>query len=245
MDPLAAEFRLEGTNGEAVVLIHGFTGVPSHFRPLAHELNEAGWTVNVPRLAGHGTSMEDLATTGPEDWIESARRAVAEVSDHSRIHVAGLSMGGLISLILADEVGAATVATIDSPIIVRDKTFYLAPVARYFMEKVTWDEEAVPDLDEEVQPYWLTYPGFYMTNAVGLMSIMTRGVLAARSLDIPSLVVQSLADETVSPSSARILARMLGRGNRLVWLEDSLHVAVLDNERDTIADAYYELISSS
>ena len=28
LDPLADEFRFDGTNGEAVVLIHGFTGVP-------------------------------------------------------------------------------------------------------------------------------------------------------------------------------------------------------------------------
>ncbi len=88
LDPLAAAFRLEGSNGEAVVLIHGYTGTPAHFRPSAKELNAAGFTVVAPRLAGHGTSMEDMATTTARDWVESAQQAVATVSDHDRLHLA-------------------------------------------------------------------------------------------------------------------------------------------------------------
>ena len=88
MDPLAAAFRLDGSNGEAVVLIHGHTGNPAHFRPLAAELHSAGFTVTVPRLAGHGTTMEDMATTHACDWVASARSAVDDVADHSRIHLA-------------------------------------------------------------------------------------------------------------------------------------------------------------
>ena len=240
MDPLAAAFRHEGTNDQAVVLVHGFTGVPSHFRPLAAALNQAGYTVVVPRLAGHGTSMEHMEETGPADWIASAREAVAEVSSHKRVHIGGLSMGGLISLILAGEVGAATVTTINSPVVVRDKTLYAAPLGRFLLKKVMWPNADVPDLDDEVRPYWLTYPGFYTNNAVGLLSIGRRAVLSARKLEVPSLVIQSRTDESVSPRSARILKRLLGEECDLVWLENSLHVAVLDRERHRITAAMLE-----
>ena len=57
MDSLAAAFRFDGSNGEAVVLIHGFTGVPAHFRPMAHVLDDAGYGVAVPRFTGHGTQV--------------------------------------------------------------------------------------------------------------------------------------------------------------------------------------------
>ena len=242
LDPLAAAFRLEGSNGEAAVLIHGYTGTPAHFRPLAKELNAAGFTVVAPRLAGHGTSMEDMATTTARDWLESAQQAVATVSDHERVHLAGLSMGGLIALVLADSVSATTVTTINSPVIVRDKKLYITPLVQRRRQKVEWADEGPPDIDEEMHQYGLTYTGFYTKTAAGLLSLMGRGAAAARKLDIPSLVVQSLTDETVDPVSAKILHRLLGKKSRLVWLEDSLHVALLDRERDEIAAAVLALI---
>lgn len=237
MDPLAAAFRLEGSNGEAVVLIHGYTGTPAHFRPLGEELNAAGFTVVAPRLAGHGTSMEDMATTTARDWVASARQAVAAVSDHDRLHLGGLSMGGLISLVLAESEAAATVTTINSPVIVRDKKFYMTPLTRTVVKKVEWRDDGPPEIDEDMHKYWLTYTGFYTKTTGGLLSLMGRGALAARRLDIPSLVIQSRTDETVDGRSARILHRLLGDESRLVWLEDSLHVALLDGERDKIAAA--------
>lgn len=232
--PLAAEFRLEGTNGEAVVLIHGFTGVPAHFRPLGSFLNDHGYTVVAPRLAGHGMTMAELAAAGANDWIASARSTIEEVADHDRTHLAGLSMGGLISLLLATPTGAATVTTINSPIIIRDKRAYAAPIARFFVREVSWPESE-PDLDEEMEQYWMPYPGFPTRGAASLLLIGGRALWAARRLDVPALVIQSRTDETVDPRSGRILARVLGEQARSLWLENSLHVAVLDRERDVIA----------
>ncbi len=245
MDPLAAPFRLEGTNDEAVVLTHGFTGVPAHFRPLGAELNQAGYTVIAPRLAGHGTSPDDLAGTGADDWIATARAAIDEVADHRRVHLVGLSMGGLISIILAQYANAATVTTIDSPVIVRDKRFYLTPIAHRFQPMVVWPESDPPDLDDEVRPYWITYPRFPTRCAAELVSITRRAVVAAWHLDRPSLVIQSRTDESVDPVSATILERLLGRRCRLVWLQNSMHNALLDRERDVIARAVLDRVGDS
>jgi carboxylesterase len=237
MDPLAAAFRLDGTNGEAVVLIHGFTGVPAHFRPAAATFNKAGYTVNVPRLAGHGTNVSDLANTRGSDWIESAREAIDEVADHDRVHLAGLSMGGLLSLLLAVDTNAATVTTINSPAIVYDKKFYLSPIGRYFVRDVEWADTSTPALDPEVQQYWLPYESFPTRSAADLFAIIRRALWAARKITVPSLVVQSRVDETVDPRSGKILKILLGDDCRLVWLDESIHCAVLDSERDEISAA--------
>ncbi len=237
MDPLAAAFEASGTNGEAVVLIHGFTGTPAHFRPLATVLHERGYSVSVPRLAGHGTRMQDLERTSADDWIASAAAATSAVSDHQRVHLVGLSMGGLIGLLLAERTGAASVTTINSPVLVRDPTLYLTPIAHRFRPVVEWPDDGAPDLDEEMTAYWITYAGFPTRAAAQLVTIMRRGLMAARRLDRPSLVVQSRTDESVHPVSGRILRRALGRRSRLVWLRRSLHVATLDRERDAIEHA--------
>ena len=246
MSPLAAPFKTDGTNGEAVVLIHGFTGAPSHFQPMAKDLVAAGYTVTAPRLAGHGTSMEDMATTNSRDWIRSAQEAVDEVADHDRIHLAGLSMGGLIALVLARRNNAATVTTINSPVIVQDKKLYAAPLLRFFVDKVEWDDDdGDPGFDPDLTHLWLPYHGFYTRNATGLLWIGAKAVAAAARLKIPALVIQSRTDEAVRPSSALILKRLLGADCQLVWLEDSLHLSLLDAERDKITEALLNRIGST
>ena len=238
LDPLAAPFRHEGSNGEAAILIHGFTGVPAHFRPMGRFLADAGYTVVAPLLAGHGTSITDMAETGRDDWIGSAREAYAsEADNHDRVHFVGLSMGGLISIIVGREVRAATISTINSPIVFRDKKIYLAWLARAFQPEVHWDEEDPPDLDDEVQPFWLTYSGFPTKASVDLLSISRQALKAARSVRSPALVVQSLVDESVDPRSATQLAKALGPDTRLLWLESSIHNSLLDRERHQIHQA--------
>ena len=171
LDPLAGSFRHDGDNGEAVVLIHGFTGVPAHFRPLGALLNKHGYTVVAPRLAGHGTSVADLAATRGRDWIDSARQAAIDVSDHERIHLVGLSMGGLISLLLAEQTRASSVTTVNSPVIVRNKQFYASPLVRYFKPHFEWPADDPPDLEPAFLKYWLPYDGFPTKGAADLFAI--------------------------------------------------------------------------
>ena len=232
-DPLASAFSLHGSNGEAAILVHGFTGVAAHFRPLGGHLAAAGYTVSAPLLAGHGTTIEDMATTGAEDWIQSVLTGVdATRVDHDRVHLVGLSMGGLISVIIANQTGAATVTTINSPIAFRNKQIYLARFFHPFRPEVRWPETPPPDLDPEVASFSLTYDGFPTRASAHLVSISRRAHRAASKVTARSLVIQSLVDETVDPKSGTQLARALRA--RLVWLEHSRHNALLDRERDVI-----------
>lgn len=237
-DPLAAPFRLEGDNDEAVVLQHGFTSTPALFRPLATVLHDAGYTVEVPLLAGHGTSLDDMARHGWREWRDSMRRGIEQVADHRAIHLVGHSLGGLLAILLAREVGAASLATINSPVRLRDRFGHVkAPLAPFLARRqplTLWPEEGPPDLDEEVRPYWLTYPGFATARAADLFAVSLRAIRAARRVTCRSLVIQSLVDETVDPRSAFVLARALGPGCRIEWLERSFHNATLGPERDRI-----------
>jgi carboxylesterase len=245
LDPVAGPFRHEGSNGEAAILVHGFTGVPAHFRPMGEALSGAGYTVVAPLLAGHGTTIEDMAKTDRDDWIDSVRVAFESVAeDHDRIHLVGLSMGGLISIIVGAEVGAATISTINSPISFRDKKIYLAGLMHPFRPEVRWPEENPPDLDDEVKPFYLTYPGFPTKASVGLLSISRQALRTAASVGCPALVVQSLVDETVDPRSGTKLAKAFGPGTHLVWLETSRHNSLLDRERDVIHRAVLDRFTS-
>lgn len=246
LDPLCAPVALDSDSDDAIVLVHGFTGSPAHFRPMASALHERGFTVRVPRLAGHGTSLEEMATTGVDDWIASVRTTLDELNGCRRVHLAGLSMGGLISLILAAEGRATTVTTINSPIVTRTPSLFLSPIAQFVVPKVSWPGSGPPaHLEPDMARHLITYDGFMMASAAQLVGLIARGLWAARRVTVPALVVQSCTDESVCPGSARIIARALGPTTTRMWIAESIHSAVLDRERHRIEDELCDLIARS
>src|SRR5262249_50475322 len=89
-----------------VLLCHGFTAGPQSLRPWADCLAEAGLSVWLPRLPGHGTTWQEMAHTRWEDWYAELDRAFDELRAHAdEIFVMGLSMGGCLALRLAEPRG--------------------------------------------------------------------------------------------------------------------------------------------
>ena len=72
--PGAEPFSAAGGPMGALVL-HGFTGCPQSMRGLAQAFAAAGFTVELPRLPGHGTSVEDMTQYSWADWSAAASSA--------------------------------------------------------------------------------------------------------------------------------------------------------------------------
>ena len=81
------------------LVLHGFTGNPGSMRGLAEAFADAGYHVEMPRLPGHGTTVDDMITTSWPDWFGAAEAALQVVSSRSTaVVVCGLSMGGTLTL---------------------------------------------------------------------------------------------------------------------------------------------------
>ena len=77
----AEAFRFEADSQPAVLVLHGFTGSTQSMHYLGEELHRRfGFHVCGPRLAGHGTSPNDMATTGYLDWLGTAVSALKEMA---------------------------------------------------------------------------------------------------------------------------------------------------------------------
>lgn len=245
LHPLAAPFRLEGDRAESVLLLHGWTGSPAHMRDLAERLHEGEYTVVTPLLAGHGTTLEDMADTGWRDWMRSAvEPAIEIVASGDNLHLVGLSMGGLISLLLAMTLDAASVTTINAPLLVRDRRAHLAGIMRG-SKRIERSEPPVA-----APPQMRKYQQQYNGNPVGTAAELADLIRAVRRnlgrVACPALVIQSKTDETVRPRSGEIIYSRLGSSQKdLVWLEQSRHVAVIDVEREVIAAAILKHLGSA
>lgn len=233
-------FRLEGSGEEAVVLLHGFTGHPGHWLPVSEILAAKGYTVVAPLLAGHGTTTHALGKSTWKEWVDSARGATESVADHRRVHLVGLSMGGLIAILLARVTAVATLTTINAPLLLRETKAYLAPLARHVVPFVAAPTEEVPDPD--LAHLWMSQDRRSTAAADQLLRVMWHAWWQAGRLRRPSLVIQSGVDETVWPLSGRLLARRL-RADLLRI--DTRHNALLDPQREVVGRAVLDHLEAA
>ena len=74
---------------------------PLEIRALAAYVGQKGFWVYAPRLKGHGTSPDDLATRTYMDWVESVDEGYAIVAIYARgSWLAGFPREALWNLIL-------------------------------------------------------------------------------------------------------------------------------------------------
>jgi carboxylesterase len=225
------------------LLIHGFSGSPPEMRPMGEYLAEKGLTVIGVRLAGHGTTPEDMARTGWRDWVASAEAGLRELEARcEQVFVAGLSMGGLITLHLAAHHSPDGIVVMSAPAYIADWRFRLLPLAQYFIRWFTPDIES--DLtDPEAENSLSAYPVLPVRCIVSLGQLMglVRGELP--QVKVPALVMQGEKDHHVPADSARIIFEELDAADKeIVWWPNSGHCITVDSEREAVWARAHEFI---
>ena len=231
----AEPFRMEG-NATGVLVSHGFTGTTQSVRPLGEALAAEGFTVAGPRLAGHGTTMDDHARSTARGWISSIEEDLDWLSGRCEsVFIAGLSMGGMFSLYFAGMRPDLIKGAI--PI---NACMYLANPD---LARLIFDPEApptVPGVGSDIKAPGveeLVYPMVPVPAVKEFMAAMrvTDDLLPA--ITAPVLVLQSLEDHVVPPENGPYILEKLGSTDKeLVRLENSYHVATLDNDKELIAE---------
>ena len=80
-------------------------------RLLGEYLHQQGLTVLGVRLAGHGTTPQDLNETKWQDWYKAVSDGVYRLqAGCDRVSIVGLSMGGLLTIKAAAELPVAKAA---------------------------------------------------------------------------------------------------------------------------------------
>lgn len=236
-DANAQPFYLPGGD-HGVLLVHGFTGSAGHMRLIGEALNEQGFTVQAIQLPGHGTRLEDMLKASWQAWLQAAKEAFFSLKERCQaVSVAGLSMGGVLALLLAEQTPAASVIPLSAPMAVKNLLAPLARLASPFMPVTYWKNEPRREalLD---QRYNYGYSGFPTARAGDLMHLIRLARQNLFAISCPVLVVQSRADETISPNSAQtILNGVRSEKKTALWLEDMPHVVTISRDYPRVAQA--------
>ncbi len=263
--------KLEGTNGKAIILIHGLTGTPNEMRFIANFLHREGFTVLCPRLANHGAPLDILKRTEWQAFYGTIRECFLENrGKYSKIYTSGLSMGALLALLLADEFkdDVAGVSCL-SPTLFYDgwnspwyRIFlpltYFNPLKYFFyfkeeppygvkneaIQRRIHDFYVKAKLDNLDSVAQFGYPYFPVSLLYQLEKLVAHLSKRLKDVAVPVQVIHAQDDDMTSIKNAQfIYDRISSKQKELVLLQNSYHIITADQERYTVAQKIAEFFS--
>jgi len=213
--PGAEPFSAAG-GATGVLVLHGFTGNPSSMRDLAEAFADADYTVELPRLPGHGTTIDDMLTTGWDDWSSAAESAYDDLAGRcERVVVVGLSMGGSLACWLATRHSEIAGLVCINPAVAPSDDM----------------RNAVAYADTPLAPLLTLFAA-----AEVVESELSR-------ITSPMLLFTSPEDHVVPPADSDILAAAVAGPVERVSCDRSYHVATLDFDADMIIERSVEFVA--
>lgn len=241
LPPDASPFTADG-GPVGVLLVHGFTGSPASMRPWGEYLAADGFTVAVPRLPGHGTTWRELNSTTWQDWYAEASRSLDTLRDGcEEVFVAGLSMGGCLALRLAEERGddVAGLILVNPSVASTDRRLAALPLVKRFVPSLAGVGNDIKKAGVDEHCYDRT--PLKALDSLRQMWKLTREDLP--KVTSPLLVFRSVEDHIVEPLSTQMITqRVSSRDVTERVLDNSYHVATLDNDADSIFTESAEFI---
>ena len=224
-----------------VLICHGFGGTPDNMRCLYDRAVELGYTVEMPLLKGHATTLRDLERATAADWIRDADDALwrLRTSGCKKILLVGLSMGALLMAELAAKNAGLKqivgVMLICPPVKMQRYlrfTASIAPAAPFLLTADSFEHTGTE-----------LYCG---TASKKLRDIESLGKLVKKDAELisaPTLLVEAENDNRVDPVSFEILeARIPDR--RYVLIREAPHGIPYSPKKDELTDLFEEFAES-
>jgi carboxylesterase len=205
-------------------------------RGLAEAFAAAGFAVELPRLPGHGTSVEDMLTTRFPDWAAAVESSYTDLAGRSdEIVVVGQSMGGtLAAWLAARQSRIAGLVTING--------MFQPPAPEFgdlLRQALAQGVDRMPSIGSDIADRSVSEEAYEAAPIEPMLSLFeAQSELYERLGDIrcPVLILSSNQDHIVPPVSADVLAERVSGPVERINLERSYHVATLDYDKDIVVE---------
>lgn len=237
-----APFRHDGSD-IGVLLCHGFSGAPGSLRDWADHLADAGYTVRLPLLPGHGTRWQDMNRTTFDDWLAEVTREFRELTATCRaVVVCGLSMGGTLTLRLAElypDQMAGIVLVNPSVLSERWDVKWVLPWAHRVVPRF-------PGIASDIAKPGVTEPAYSVVPMKAMHSLSKAWPIVRADLpkvSVPVLLLHSTVDHVVEPVNAQVVRAEIGSSDVIdIEMTRSYHVATMDHDAELIFTSTVEFI---
>ncbi|MBU5468267.1 carboxylesterase [Virgibacillus sp. MSJ-26] len=227
----------------AVLLLHGFTGHSADVRMLGRFLEKKGYTSHAPIYRGHGRPPEELIKTTPDMWWEDVQNAYQHLKDlgYNEIAVAGLSLGGVLSLKLAYSTKIKAVIPMCTPMFFDNETQLTAGFKAFSKEYKQLRGQNEVSISEEVDSI-MSESNSLFHQIADLIKDVNENV---DMIYAPTFVVQARKDEMINPDSASFIYEHVESPVKdMKWYEESGHIITMDKEKDQLHEDVYNFLES-
>lgn len=206
------------TSDVGFLLIHGFSGTHHEMSPLENLLKNKKFIVKNITLPGHETSIEDLDSKNFADWISYSQDKLNELQDKCEsVFIAGLSLGGVLTLILAAKNKAVKgIITMAAPYEFpkwRMKLF-MNPISMFFFKRMMKEEDAWEDLEAfKTHQSYNEFPKKGFDQAIKLIEEVKKSVPL---ITCPTLTIYASKDKTVPYQTALKLNEDIQSKNKTI-----------------------------
>lgn len=228
----AAPRTYDAGGDRAVLLFHGYNDSPQSLEGVARVLHDAGWTVRLPLLPGHGRSLEAWDDWTAEELLAASREEFTAMRTRYRtLVVGGLSMGGAIACWLAAEADPDAVVLYAPMLFVPRSMQVAVSTARLWslMTRYVSGRGGRSILDPEAVRRHIAY-GCSSRQSLEALERIAHGTIARLGfVHQPVLVVQSEEDNRLPhDQSVHAIARIGSGDKTVVWTRGARHVVTMD-----------------
>lgn len=237
---------LKGSNGRAVLLIHGFIGSPAEFGRLPKLLHEKGFTVSAPLLPGHGTDPRHFSGTKPAELEAFVLGEYTKLKESfSDVTLVGFSMGGALSILTARKVKVDRLVLLAPYIRIAHQWYYIFPVEFYnalFMNFIpyTYRPAHFKQINKkEAIGLIVDYDYLPLKGADTAIKLSNKASKEAAKLELPTLIIHGAQDRATDKRQSLRLVRELKKKNvcLFVALPNTNHMVMLDHDAQAAEEA--------
>ncbi|MCX6761779.1 MAG: alpha/beta fold hydrolase [Candidatus Moranbacteria bacterium] len=242
-------FYFPGTNGRAVLLVHGWTTTPYELRRLGKYLHAKGYTVSAPLLTGHGTVPADLENVSWEAWNKDVERAYFELKEkHKKIYVVGTSLGASLASILAgsnSEISGLVLMAMPYRLQSEKLLFLFAriilPFKKYYKKYYPPSFGSSAMVTRKIS--YQTYPIKSVLEILKLAKFSRRVI---GKVTQPCFMLQSSADHIVAKKSLeKIFEKVSSKVKQKKYLKDAYHTFISDIKNENVFEEIFDFLDKN
>lgn len=206
----------------AILLVHGFPSTPAMYSYSAQRFLEAGMDVHAPLLPGFGADPKQFVRTTFTQWFDYLCRYYERLrSEYDTLYVLGTSMGGMMTLKLAERYCGAEkemdkIVTIAAPVVYNsikegvftDPLMYIGRTVALFAPSIKAKIVAGNGKGDDGAEVWYGYGGVFVRPGLSLINAMK---LVHKDLDritCPLFAIHDTNDRTVPFKNLSIIKRL-------------------------------------
>lgn len=242
-------FYFSGSNGKAVLLLHGWTSTSYEVRRLGKYLHQNGFTVSAPMLRGHGTVPKDLEDVNWKDWLSDVQAEYEKLrSKHSQVFVGGTSVGALLAVSLAKK---------------NSDVSGLVLMAMPYKMKLEWAAVFVAKVMSRIKRYnrkfypptfgvsttitrLISYQSYPIKSALSVFELVKEVRTILPAVSQPSFLIQSKSDHIMAAKSLDFAYAKIGsKVKRKLYLKRAYHTFISDTKNEKIFAEILDFINQN